>query len=121
LSSAEEHWSWLRNVVFESYRTGYAMNPSHEGDWNEDRIKETFDMFEPLMKRLYIDAFKHGAKHTVQIDQPYFELITNDEGIITDLIPKDGNASNIEIIKNDKGEVCGIRMFGTGGWVIDGL
>jgi len=67
LTTALEHWEWLRNVLFESYRTGYAMNPVNEGDWNETAIKDTFTIFEPLLKRIYIDAFEHGKKHAQEV------------------------------------------------------
>jgi hypothetical protein len=39
------------------------MNPNNEGDWNEDAIKDSFTIIEPLLARLYIDAFEHGKKH----------------------------------------------------------
>ena len=63
MTTAQEHWDWLRNVLFETYRVGYVMAPFNEGDWNEDAIKESFSIVEPLLKRIYIDAFEHGKKH----------------------------------------------------------
>jgi hypothetical protein len=60
---AEEHWKWIRKVLFETYRVGYIHNPCGEMDWNEEAIKEQFAVLEPMLKRLCVDEFVHGFKH----------------------------------------------------------
>ena len=88
---AEAHWEWLEPVLFECYRTGYIHNPCGEMDWNEDAIKESFDVIKPLLKRLYIDAIEHGIKHGQEEDD------YNDNNY-------DNNSSRFES-RNAKGEM----------------